>query len=606
VRRPAAVAAGAACAVALVAAWGAGARDLAGDEVNMLHGNPAQILQWSLDPRGSFVGHLPWSFWLRWASLTVFGEAPNWAWRLHAIAGGALAAALTGWSATRALGLGAGVLAALVVVADPVLAFHTQDASNYAWSAAVGAGTVAGLLELGRGQPRYGAALLGVSLVIGALNDYYSVLVAVPALALSLVWLRRPAFRRPLLAAWLAPVLVVLPIAVLLAARLWLSTGEAVVDVHADPIPPRPLPALLDAPWRVARRLMGAHLHGYAGGRDDGPWIGGPPVLLAVGVVAATLRSRAWPAAVVLAGALVVHGLLGVGLQLGAERMLPYEPRSLIGVTPALAVMLASLTTLRRSALGWGVATAWVWSAAIATTQANLLTADLRQSAATEAAQLLREGDVLVVPDAVNRARLPPDLQAIAQPCLDEDALQAIWIANHSAEDPPACAPPSGLVVHTRAAFDAPVHEGSAASFLPRRIVARVGPAPVPQRSQPATLDPSALLSGLADVRWELAREDGTVLDRADELTELDLPTDGVTVAFVSAFPRTRSRLPNHPLFSAHHNRVASWEVDPRAPEPTLTTTPFGAPTITTLRRLLPMLAVPFVLVLAISGRRDP
>ena len=62
------------------AAWGLDARDLAGEEINMLRGSPGDILAWSLDPRGGFTGHLPWSYWLRWASLSVFGDDAAWAW----------------------------------------------------------------------------------------------------------------------------------------------------------------------------------------------------------------------------------------------------------------------------------------------------------------------------------------------------------------------------------------------------------------------------------------------------------------------------------------------------------------------------------------------
>ena len=604
--RPAAVAGLAALAVVLMSAWGLAARDLAGDELNMLHGNPVQILQWSLDPRGGFVGHLPWSFWLRWGSLSLFGETPAWAWRLHAVAGGALAAAITGWSASRTLGLGAGLLAASLVVLDPVLAFHTQDASNYAWSAAVGAGMLAGLLELSDGHRR-GAILLGMALLLGALNDFYSVLIAAPALAASILISRRASLRRPILRAWLTPLAIVLPVVALFVVRLMSATGEAVVDVHADPIPPRPLPAVLDAPWRVARRVLGAHLHGYDGGRDDSGWIGGPPVLLALAAVVLTLRGRAWPAAVLVGGALILHGLLGIGLQLGAERMLPYEPRSLIGLTPALAVMLAALTT--RARVGVAVAGIWLLGAGLSTLQARLLPADLRLQAIAAAAAQLESGDALVVPDARTRSRLPQPLAERATTCLDPTATAAVWIATHTAQAPPHCSEASALVVRSRTPFDAPVHEGSAASFLPRRIVARLGPPHQPTAAGEAPRQlhlQHRVLDGLSSVRWELADHTGQLIMRTPTLAAIALPTTTTTTqapTLLSAFSETRSAAPLHPLFSAHHNRIQSWEIDALDPRPLVRGIPLGAPAVTSLRRLLPVLGLCFAVLLALPRR---
>jgi hypothetical protein len=50
---------GAATVAIVLASHGLAGRDLSGDEQNMLHGTPTQIVEWSLDPRGGFVGHLP-------------------------------------------------------------------------------------------------------------------------------------------------------------------------------------------------------------------------------------------------------------------------------------------------------------------------------------------------------------------------------------------------------------------------------------------------------------------------------------------------------------------------------------------------------------------
>ena len=145
--------------VAVAGAWGLDARDLAGDEVHMLVGDPVWITQRALDPRGGFVGHLPWSYWLRWGSLTALGDAA-WAWRLHAVLGAALAAGLTARLAALRLGDAAGAAAGLLVGLCPVLAFHAQDSSNYAWSAATGALVLGGIWGVSEGRRR--AAALGM------------------------------------------------------------------------------------------------------------------------------------------------------------------------------------------------------------------------------------------------------------------------------------------------------------------------------------------------------------------------------------------------------------------------------------------------------------
>ncbi len=243
----------AAATIAIVLALhGVAGRDLSGDEQNMLHGSPAQILEWSLDPRGGFVGHLPLSFWARWAFLTLFSELPAWAWRLHAVLFTGLAVGLTASTAHRHFGMRAGLLAGLLLAADPIVDFHAREASNYAASVLAGALLLRGVLDLSADK-RAGAPWLAGGLLLGAANDFYIALIGLPALGICLGLARRRPLRRAMALAWAAPVLAVAPFAVIFVLRLLESTGSAVLDVHADPLPPRPLPALVDAPWRVAR-----------------------------------------------------------------------------------------------------------------------------------------------------------------------------------------------------------------------------------------------------------------------------------------------------------------------------------------------------------------
>jgi len=562
----------------LLSGWGVAARDLAGDEQNMLHGTPAQILSWSLDPRGGFVGHLPLSFWARWASLAVFSEIPAWAWRLHAVLFTVLAAALTTTTAARHFGQGAALIAGLLFVCDPIGAFHAQEASNYAASALTGVLLIRGLLDLSARDHR-GAGWLAAGLFMGAANDFYSVLLAGPALVVSLICARRAPSRRALAVAWLVPLVAVTPFALLFALRLWDSTGSGVLEVHADPLPPRPLPAVPDAFWRVARRFFGAHLHGYAGGRNDALWVGLPPVLFGLTGLMCSLRGRAWPAAVMVLGALLLHGLLGVGLQLGSDRILPYEPRSLIGGTGPLAIALASLVCRPQPWLRWAVPIIWLLAAGTSTLEARLNPAPLRARAISHA-RALTTTHSLVIPEDRTRARAP---EAVA--CIPAHASAAVVITNHTSTEPAPCGAAPELPLVHRTFFDAPVHEGSAASFLPRRVVSAygVGPEAAPLRVERAFLD------GLSHTTWTHLDERGSTLARGDDPGTFQ-PTSGFSR--ISASPTAPPWLPDHPLFLAHRNAVQTWELDPLDRQPVLHATALRAPWLTTLRGLLPILGI--------------
>ena len=586
-RASARLGAGIAVFAVVLASWGVAGRDLAGDELNMLHGSPAQIFEWSLDPRDGFVGHLPLSFWARWLSLSIWTEVPTLAWRLHALVFTGLAAAVTASTAHRHFGRWAGVLAGVLVAVDPIVQFHAQEAGNYAASVLTGALIVRGVLDL-RADHSPGAGWLGAGLLLGATNDYYSVLLAGPALLASIVLARSPRVRRHLIAAWVLPALCVAPFVLLFASRLFEATGGAVVDVHADPLPPRPLPAVVDAFWRAARRFFGAHLHGYAGGRNDAPWLGLPPVLFAVTALGASLRGRAWPAALLVVGALLLHGLLGVGLQLGADRVLPFEPRSLIGLTPALAIGLAAHARRDRPMVT-AVCVAWLVGAGLATLEARLDPADLRARAIAHARSVAPDVP-LIIPEDRTRTRAPGAL-----PCVPDGAVAFAVITDHTASSPPWCG--NGPVPHPshRRAFDAPVYEGSAASFLPRRVVAIYGQgvpaAPLVVRR--------ALWDGLSDATWALTDPQGATLARGNDPARFSRPAD---TAMLAAQPTAPTWLPDHSLLRAHRNQVQGWELDPLDQQPVLDATPLRAPLVSSLRSLLPI--VGWGLALFAVGRR--
>jgi hypothetical protein len=474
--------------VAVAGAWGLDARDLAGDEVHMLVGDPVWIGQRALDPRGGFVGHLPWSYWLRWLALTLFGDGA-WAWRLHAVVGAALAAGLTARLGSWRLGDGPGAAAGLLVGLCPVLAFHAQDSSNYAWSAATGALVLGGLWGVAEGRKR-AALWLGAGLLIGGLNDVYFVFLGATAAAASVgLALRRPTTRRALAAAWVPSAVILLPAAMLFGSRLLESQTGAVVDVHADLPAPSELPWAADVPWRVLRRFFGSTLAGYAAGRIDAPWEVVAPVGFGVLGLGAAARGRGRGAAAVLGGALLL--VLGTGLAFRglADRTLPHEPRAFLTLLPALAcVWVAALQRLPRP-VAMGGAGLLLLSLGSPLVQQMVSRSTMHRDAAALAASAgpwMDQADLplrdlhVVVPDRRIRARLPrvvapmgPGVRASEHDCVPDDAGVVVFVRNQPLDGPatrPGCGGgPAHLSTHTLLATTSlgpPAHERNAASFL--------------------------------------------------------------------------------------------------------------------------------------------
>ncbi len=564
-----------------VAVWNLASRDLAGDEINMLHGSPAQILQWSLDIRSGFTGHLPWSFWLRWASLSLFSEATVWAWRVHAVLGTVLATVLTANIAQRERGTGGAWVAGALMALHPVLAFHAQDASNYAWSATTGALAIDGVLCLER-RPSRGAWTLGLAVLLGAANDFYSVLWMIPiGLYIAFLAWKEVALRGPLVRTAIAISVVLAPFVAYFAFQLWTASGTGLLDVHADPLSPRPWPAFVDAPWRVARRVFGAFLHGYDGGRDDTLWIAAPPILVALFAARAAVHARMFGVAMMLLGPVLLHGIAGIGLQLLDARVLPHEPRALIAIAPAFALALSIWSeTLRGRVALLTVA----FPMATALLQARLQPADLRAQAINHVARIALPNDIIVIPDVWARG----EISAVA--CAPRTATAIVWVSDHRAEmdQLPWCdLPGPHLFLHLRHQFDAPTYEGSAASFLPRRVVSRWSTQP------PKTVDTNLvlvrhLLDGLDDVTYHLTDAQGATLFAGTALPH-PLPRQP---AVLHAQPAADERIPQHTLFSPFRNEVAQWDIDPMGFPTVIHGQPLAAPWLTVLRRISVLLAV--------------
>ena len=474
--------------VAAMAAWGLDARDLAGDEVHMLVGDPLWITGRALDPRGGFVGHLPWSYWLRWVALTLGGDAA-WVWRIHALIGAALAAGLGTRIASLRLGIGGGVATGLLIGLSPVLAFHAQDSSNYAWSAVTGVLVLGGLWGLY--EERRGAAWwLGSGLLIGGLNDVYFVFIGLVCVAASLrMVLRKPTSRADIAKAWAPSILILLPAAVLFASRLLQSHAGGVVDVHADPPAPSDLPWALDVCWRVVRRFFCSMQAGYEAGRIDARWEAVAPVLTGVAALAAAIRGRARVPAFVLGAALLLVLCAGIGFRAWTGRTLPHEPRAFLTLLPALAcVLVAGLSRLPHIlkataflllAIGMGSPLIRQMS-----TPSTMHRDAARLAAAagpwlTQAGLAARDLHV-VVPDERIRARLPavvapmgPGTRASQHDCIPDTDGVLVLVRNQPLDGPttrPGCQGAStDLTRHTliaTASMGPPSHERNAASFL--------------------------------------------------------------------------------------------------------------------------------------------
>jgi hypothetical protein len=586
-----------ALAVALLGAWGLDARDLAGDEVHMLVGDPVWIAQRAFDPRGGFVGHLPWSYWLRWGSLTAFGDAA-WAWRAHALLGAALAAGLTTRLAALRLGAAGGALAGLLTGLCPVLAFHAQDSSNYAWSAATGALVLGGLWGLVEGRAR-AAAWLGAGLLIGGLNDVYFVFLGLAALGGSALLLRRPGARRPVLLAWAPAAAVLLPAGLLFASRLLESQAGAVLDVHADPPAPSDLHWAVDVTWRVLRRFFGSMTAGYAAGRIDAPWAVVAPVLLGLLGLGAAARGRARTPALVLAGALGLVLVAGVAFRGLAGRTLPHEPRAFLTLLPALAcVLVGALDRLPRSLGGAGAALLGIAVGAPLAEQLATRSTMHRDAAALAAgagpwlaeAGLPRSPLHIVVPDRRIRARLPavlapmgPGARTSQHHCIPDTPEPFVLVRNEPLDGPATRAGcgggPAALSGHAlvaSASFGPPEHERNAASFLMPVQVEVWWPTPLPAglptgRALPLAPAPLDGVGPQTRVQVWTAPTGGGVIERvAWEGARADLPEalplGALDAQLRAVFTPATGDLPASALFDPMRREVQSTEAALVAP----------------------------------------
>jgi hypothetical protein len=572
---------GAAVAAAVgLLAWGAGARDLSGDELHMLGGGAwaavAAAYAPITDPGAPAWGHLPWAYAARALSVGLLGPELRLGWRLPSLIAALLTVALVGEAGARLGGRGAGLTAAVAAAIDPVLAAHAHEASNYAWSALCASLTLRGAWGQRAGWPLAGPSL-AAGLCIGCANDLYFVVPMALAALISLG--TRP--RGAALRAWGPALLVSAPLAALVGLRM--LTAPAALEAHGDPGQAPDLVVL-----GLLRRFFGAHLLGYAHGRLPAPWEAWPALILGAAVIAAAARrpaARPVALGLCLGLAAAAAGVAAVALMTG--RSPPLEPRITIGLTPLWAL-----------ALGLVGARATLLLPLLGTLEARLDPADGQARALADAVQDRAGDELLVLPPPFGHPALP--LPAGAAPCADgpPPALSISARPDGLPEPCPGAAPLDPGPPRWVRRYGPPDHERNGAAFFPTWTVARWGGAPPPgPRSAVEITVARALLDGVdggalvASAGDEAARADGPHLRWADRPTGAPLE--------LRVMGRAPPGLPSSPLFDPFTRELQAWEPLPWTPEPQIhvQARPLRSPWVALLRRLGPLLAAAALLV---------
>ena len=468
-------------------------RDLAGDEVNMLHGDPLEVLQWSLWPDGAFTGHLPLSPILRWMALRTFGEGAPLAWRLHAIGAFLLTVGLV---ARRG-----GLWPAILVAVHPILLFHATDSGNYAWSALVGLLLWWGACGLrdGGGAKLWLGACFGVALV-----DFY----LVPLAFLAAVWIVASGISggpRGILPRAMGGVAVASGSLLLVGLRLFGMNATAdATALHADLPPPSELPVVLEVMVRTTLRMVGAVVGGYPEGRQRALWEAGPLLCMGLGMGCWLWRRGGQTGRGVIVwvlGGLVLRIGVGIVVEVGAGRILPFEPRTFVAIiVPLLYELGRSFSSNRVSGIWFLVCCTFA-----ARSGADLWSVgDLRARTMSVLTEQMRPQDGGMWDAELQRVGGLP-ANAVNGGC--GGSADRVFVSfDH--------APPSdcgGRMLCGLWLWSPPSQERNAASFQPVRGVAQFGGEPPPLVIQPE-------LGGFGPGSWEVAGLDVVWVLRAPEL----------------------------------------------------------------------------------------
>ncbi len=558
-------------AVALGAGlWGAGARDLSGDELHRLRGGLGAALRGAYGPIWDadqpFWGHLPLSYGLRELALGLFGPGLRLAWRLHAVAG-AVAAALVVAATGRAHGPTAGLVAGLAMALDPVLGFHAQDAGNYAISALCGALVLAGLEGARRDRGRW-PLWLGAGLFFGCANDlWFALVVGIAAVDCAP---RLARHRGRLVRAWLPTLLLPAPLAVALVLA---GGGAGDFVLHADTAQLSPPAAGL----AVLQRFFGAHLGGYEAGRIADPWDAGPAVLLGLALLG--LGRGAGRRGLALGLLLLAGGAALFGLVSG--RQLPVEPRSSLGLLPFFALALG-----RASARRPGLALV-LGMMGLALLEQRLDSPRAQQALARAAAAAGDATRVMPPPWGQPGLAAPPGTVA----CLDRLPPGPLWVAATEADCRPRDCGGQPLAMagwgrrHVER-WAPPASERNAASFLPTWTACRWERGRSPAATATVSLGQRPLDGIAAGV---------TVVDGARQpgARRVVVPAEDGAVA-VAVAPRAPAGLPPWSLFAPLHRHVQEWPPQPVGADGEVHLVPrsLQAPWLRVVLRLWPLLAL--------------
>ena len=603
---------------------GLSARDFTGDELAIFPGGPLDIARLAMDPSEPFTGHMPLSYWLRWCVRAVVGETSWVAWRLHAAVGFALTAVVTVWGVSHR---GWAVVAGGLLALSPVLSFHGMESANYALTALLGAVVMVGLFEP---QARHRWWVFG--LLLAAWNDLYSLWLGVGALAV-LWW--HPRTQRVGL---LRPVVLMLglsvPVVVMVLWRMVTSGEAATIGMHADL-------AMSDI-WSFEvlfgqiQRFGGAAISGYASGREGGLWDRLPSLFFPLLAALAALRSgHHWGR---VSGILLLGGLSAVTcaswvMAVGFGRVLPSEPRVLVGLMPALAVSVAAgLSVLRRPGMLGAVIALGLCGGA--TLQQQLNRSTLHTDVAEHVLARLGPAERVVAPPRIRdrflAAGLSPSRVVTCIDAMPHEQKGLWWVQAQPIEHPfewLGCYRGDGTtdvvdrsgwrIVETWTAGP-PEHERNGAGFV-RPVAAfhfEAGSA-LAERSPTGELHFSgSLLDGLdgATIETEHLEPDGswpsldwfTGGDEA-EVSLVQLPLSRVRVR---ARPPYSDWLPEWSLLDPYRRDVQAWElmlIDPQLQGAswTLPAAAMRAPGWQVLQRLASAVLVLLFGAVALRGRRS-
>lgn len=331
----------------------AATQSLAWDELYMyalVHGNGfGQMLDAVADTEKT----PPLGFILGWLGDSI-GSDPRWL-RLPAVIAGVAVVPLTAMLARRAFGNRAGIAAAALAAANPMLVFYSSEARSYALTAALCVASTVFLLSAVRNGSRRDAALYSVVSAAALMSHYTAIgLLVAQAVVAFLLW---PDRRRLVAAAQAGPVL---------ATAAWLpglSTQVGISDdelSRIDAIAPLSPDTVADV---IARNLIGHP--GLGETLDTVPGAIGSTLIgagLAIALIAAIrgAADRRGTAAnerdrrvlwLVLTTALATPLLaIAVSSQPGQSILFP---RNLMASLPAALVLVAALLTA--GPRGWRV-----------------------------------------------------------------------------------------------------------------------------------------------------------------------------------------------------------------------------------------------------------